>query len=612
MDARARHRVARGAALLLACVAVVVTLGSAAFAQGSERMTSFDINVTVNDDGSADFVEHIVWDFGATEHHGIDRVLVTQQHLDDDKEHDRKYPLHVLDVTSPDAPAQFKVTDQGAGRERIRIGDPNRTITGTHEYTIRYRLDGVVNAQPSDDELYWNVTGNEWNAPIERTTVTVHSANGVTRVTCFAGFTSSSDPCTSSELGADGRTATFAQGPLSPGEQLTIVAGLKDVNGDAVEPQPFLVDRPKPFSFSRAFEPTPVTVGSATALALVFAGLVASAQWRVGRDRRAIGAPTDIAFATSSSPSEPVPLFGDMQSPVEFVPPDGIRPGELGVLRDEVAHTTDVSATIIDLAVRGYLRIEEIADVDGDVDDYRFVRLPKNDRLLPYESYLLTELFESGPEVELSSLKNTFAKSLAEVKNQLYGDVVSRGWFDSRPDRVRIKWFLIGAALAVASGGLTYVLASNTHYGLIGLPVLVAGLALAVGSKWMPRRTAVGHGVYKRVEGFGEFIEHSEKHRAEWAERKHLFTEYLPYAIAFGATKQWARTLESLGAPPPQSGGWYVGYAPYSWVAFSDRMSSFSSSAASTLSSTPGGSGASGFSGGSAGGGGGGGGGGSW
>jgi hypothetical protein len=282
------------------------------------------------------------------------------------------------------------------------------------------------------------------------------------------------------------------------------------------------------------------------------------------------------------------------------------------VLRDEVAHTRDVSATIIDLAVRGYLRIEEIADDDGDVDDYRFVRLPKNGGLLDYEDHLLSELFETGPVVELSALKNKFASSLSEVKKRLYIDAVQRGWFSSRPDHVRAIWLVIGLVVTTAGIGLTVLLAKTSSLGLLGIPFIVAGVALTIGSKWMPRRTALGHGVYRRALGFEEFIEHSEKHRAEWAERRHLFTEYLPYAISLGATKQWARTLDALGAPPPQQSGWYVGHSVYGWSMFGDRMNDFSSSTASTLSSTPGGSGGSGFSGGSSGGGGGGGGGGSW
>jgi hypothetical protein len=630
MPTRAHRAALVAIVVALVAVAVAATLLSAATGigidqalakQSGETIESFDVEVTVGADGSAQFVERIRYDFGDNERHGIDRILVTRQRVDldgdgrDDEDKDRAFPLTVESVESPDAPDQFAVSDVGGGRERIRIGDPDETITGAHDYVIRYRLDGVVNAiDAQSDELYWNVTGSEWQVPIERVGVTVATPTAARDVACFAGNAGSTDPCTSAS-GDGERRARFEQtDALPPGAQLTVAVAFDDPDGAATEPQPILVDRDQPYDWSEGFEVEPLTLVPTGVLALALGWFVARTQFRVGRDRRAIGAPTDIAFAEAGVASEPVPLLARDGSPVEFVPPDGIRPGQLGVLRDEVANTSDVSATIIDLAVRGYLRIEEIADEDGDVDDYRFVRLPKSGGLLAYESHLLDSLFGEGrgPEVELSSLKNKFAKSLGEVKEQLYADVVERGWFDRRPDRVRLQWFLIGVGVVIVGGALTLVLGRFTHLGLLGLPVLAAGVALAIGAKWMPRRTAMGHGVYRRVLGFEDFIENSEKHRAQWAERKHLFTEYLPYAIAFGATKQWARTLESLGAPPPQAGGWYVGAAPYGWVGFSDRMTSFSSSTSTTMSSTPGGSGGSGFSGGSSGGGGGGGGGGSW
>jgi uncharacterized membrane protein len=262
--------------------------------------------------------------------------------------------------------------------------------------------------------------------------------------------------------------------------------------------------------------------------------------------------------------------------------------------------------------VRGYLRIEEIPDRKGRPDDYRFVRLPKSGGLLDYEAYLLQELFESGPTVELSSLKNTFASSLSGTKTRLYQDAVAQGWFDHRPDRIRQIWSVIGLVAAAAGALALYLLARYTHVALLGLPLALAGLALFIGARFMPRRTAKGTGVYRRVLGFEDFIENSEKHRAQWAERVGLFSEYLPYAIALGATKKWARTLESLGAPPPDTSSWYVGTRPFVWSSFGDHMNHFASNASTTLSSTPGGSGGSGFSGGSSGGGGGGGGGGSW
>jgi hypothetical protein len=352
---------------------------------------------------------------------------------------------------------------------------------------------------------------------------------------------------------------------------------------------------------------------AAAAVAVVAIGGVGLLLFRVGRDRRAIGTVTDIAFSEGAEENtERIGLFENVPTPVEFVPPDGIRPAQLGVLVDESADNLDVSATLVDLAVRGYLRIEEVTNQRGKVKDHRLVRLVENDALLPYEQLLLQHLFEAGPAVEMSQLKNTFASDMKEIKESLYVDAVDRGFFARRPDQVRQKWtaigffsFAIGAAMLIAAIVLT-------HVALVAAPLAVAGLLMAICARFMPRRTARGTGAYRRALGFQDFIENSEKHRAQFAEQQNLFTEYLPYAIVFGCTDKWARTFESLGYQPDTS-SWYVGAYPFAFSSFSHSIDSFSSNAGTFLSSTPASSGGSGFGGGGfSGGGGGGGGGGSW
>jgi uncharacterized membrane protein len=127
----------------------------------------------------------------------------------------------------------------------------------------------------------------------------------------------------------------------------------------------------------------------------------------------------------------------------------------------------------------------------------------------------------------------------------------------------------------------------------------------------MPRRTAKGTGVLRRVQGFRRFIHESERDRARFAEQQHLFSEYLPYAIVFGATEKWAKAFAGLDDELVQP-DWYGGSSSFSTVGFAHSIDGFAVTSAGTIASTPAGSGSSGFSGGSSGGGGGGGGGGSW
>jgi uncharacterized membrane protein len=136
---------------------------------------------------------------------------------------------------------------------------------------------------------------------------------------------------------------------------------------------------------------------------------------------------------------------------------------------------------------------------------------------------------------------------------------------------------------------------------------------LLAGAHDMPHRTAKGTGTLRRVLGFKTFIEESEKDRARFAEQQNLFSEYLPYAIVFGAVHKWARTFEGLAAQPPDTTSWYHGSQVFTALAFANAIDGFTVTTAGTISAAaPSSSGGSGFSGGFSGGGGGGGGGSSW
>ena len=606
-------------------VVFLASTRSASAQSGSERIHSYDVQVVVRSDGTIDVTETIDYDFGFLSRHGILREFVTAQGYEPADDPDtraasvrrdvewwRKYPLDVISVES-DAPDRYAVESVSSERnadlqsKRVRIGDKDITITGRHTYTIHYVQKGAVNALPGDDELYWNIIGTGWNVPIDQATISVTAdAGAIERVDCFSGAIRSTTNC-GAEL-TDG-AARFSESGLAAFEGVTIVATIPDNDGAEIEPVKYLKEK---WSIDRAFDVTPWTVAGSAVVAIVTLGGVGTLLYRVGRDRRAIGTVTDIAFSEGAEDStERVGLFEDIPTPVEFVPPDGIRPAQLGVLIDETADNLDVSATLVDLAVRGYLRIEEMTNSRGKVNDHQLVRLARNEGLLSYEQLLLQHLFEAGPVVQMSKLKNKFAADMREVKNALYDDAVARGYFIRRPDHVRQKWTALGFFALAIGVGLLIAAIVMTHIALVAAPLALAGLVLAIGARYMPRRTARGTGAYRRALGFQDFIENSEKHRAQFAEKQNLFTEYLPYAVVFGATDKWARTFETLGYQPDTS-AWYVGTYPFAFASFSDSIQSFSSSAGTTLSSSPGSSGGSGGGGGFSGGGGGGGGGGSW
>ncbi|HYD08502.1 MAG TPA: DUF2207 domain-containing protein [Acidimicrobiales bacterium] len=588
-------------------VALVLLTSAPAHAQtAGEQVTSIDAVLTVDDDGSLLIEETIAYDFGANARRGIFRDVPTRQTYDD--RHDRRYPMTVLEVSSETAPDQHEVITEGP-TTRVRIGDPDRTITGQHTYRLVYRIEGALNAFDDHDELYWNIVGGRWDVPIARVTARVSLPDTVTQVACFAGPTGSTLPCETATSADD--TATFSHAALSPGDSTTVVVGLP--KGAVPEPAPILDER---FSIDRAFARTTGTVTNAFALlGLVVAGLGVLA-WRVGRDRRAASGAVDAAFAPTNGPllEERVPLFGGRDVPVMFEPPDGLRPGQLGTLIDERANPLDVTATIVDLAVRGYLRIEEIPKEGWfGKPDWKLHKLREEEGLVEYERILFGSLFSGGHVVLLSDLKDKFAKKLDKVQDALYADARKRKWFAGDPQKTRTKWALLGVFLAFDGVALTVAAAIWTEWAIVPLPLVLGGLLLIALSNVMPRRTAGGTAVLLRTLGFKRFIDESEKDRARFAEQQHLFTEYLPYAVVFGATEKWAKAFAGLDGELPDQSSWYVGTHAFSVVHFNESLDGFTTTTAGTIASTPSSSGTSGFGGGGfSGGGGGGGGGGSW
>jgi len=597
----------RGATVALLGLMAVLLVTSTAGAQSAEAILRYDVAIQIQRDDSIVVREAIDYDFGTAQRHGIFRDVPTTLRYDD--AHDRTYPLDVVSVTgSPGTPVQYETEDAGAGKTRIRIGDPDRTITGRHTYVITYRMSGALNGFADHDELYWNAVGPDWAVPVQQAKVMVSAPGPIDGIACYAGPAGSNLPCAKRALKHG--VASFAQPTLDPYGAFTVVVGLP--KGIVAEPAPILTER---WTLRRAFTATPLTVGGSLLLAALVLGGFGRIAWRTGRDRRYQGSQVDVLMgAPAETPEQAVPLFeGDASGPVEFAPPVGLRPGQIGTLVDEVANALDVTASVIDLAVRKYLVIEEIPKKGWfGKPDWKLTKLKDPDReLFEYERELLDGLFEDGQEVKLSSLRTKFVSRLQGVQEALYRDVVGRGWFAGRPDRIRRRWVAAGIGVLLAGAVLEFVAVRWTRLALLPLAVILGGLSLLVGARWMPRRTAKGTGLVRRVRGFRTVIATAETNMARFAEKENLFTRYLPYAIVFGLTEKWARAFEVLGEPPPDT-SWYVSSNAFAYSAFSDTMDGFTVTTAGTIASTPSGSGGSGFGGGSAGGGGGGGGGGSW
>jgi uncharacterized membrane protein YgcG len=591
--------------LLGAGTFLLLSAGPVEARSAGEVIHEYVVDIQILNDGDLRITERIEYDFGQELRRGIFRTIPTRFPYDD--VNDRVFPIEDVTVES-DAPDDIEISQEDSSTV-IRIGDPDVEISGRHTYTLTYRVEGALNAFTDHDELFWNAIGDEWQASIARAQVTVRAPGAIQRVACFQGYEGSTEPCPLAEF--EGPEARFSPGrSFVPYEGMTVVVAIP--KGAVPQPEPILEER---WSAARAFGVSAGTVAASLAVLAILGGALFRMWSREGRDRRFLGSPIDQVMGSPTGQDQAVPFGeGDAEAPVEFAPPEGVRPGQIGTLIDERANVIDVTATIVDLAGRGFLLIQEIPDRGlFSKADWNLIRLEKADtELVSYEKQLLDGLFQDGNEVKVSELKTTFAERLHGVEQSLYADAMRERWFRARPDQVRTRWAGRGALLAVGGGALTFVLARWTHWGLVGTPVIIAGVALALMARRMPARTAKGTAMLRRIRGFRRVIATAETHMSRWAEEENVFTRYLPYAIVFGLTKKWAKAFEDLGLVPDTS-SWYVGPHAFTAIAFADSIDGFAVTTGGTLASTPASSGSSGFGGGGfSGGGGGGGGGGSW
>ena len=384
---------------VLAALGLTFGLSSVAQAAEGERIVSFTADYDLASDGSMGVTETIDWQFGPGEHHGIKRNITVRQGVSDPPGKYRVYEMSDVTASSPTgANADIYVSELGADSV-IRIGSPDEPFEGAQRqtYVITYRLAHVANGFPDHAELYWNVTGGGFDIPLDSVKATVHGPAAVTDALCFQGADRSADPCQASA----GPSATFSATGLGPNEQMTIVAS---VPASAItDTAPDLRDGDTGFSGGAGSPVSPsmakglslLGYGGGLAIPVLTAVLMGMLFWKRGRDEQYAGLTPGLTPVAGASG----PVTHGQAGPVavQFSPPEGVRPGLVGTIIDEQANTIDVSATVVDLAVRGYLQIEEVES--GGLfkrTDWQLTKMVPPEQaqpLLPFEETLLAGIF---------------------------------------------------------------------------------------------------------------------------------------------------------------------------------------------------------------------------
>lgn len=554
-----------GAVLLVGLAAAPAAASSAAAAPaGDERISSYGVELEVRPDGSLRVEETIDYDIGGNARHGIERDIDTEQKFDGG--HNRRYPVSEVRVSSETAPDQVDVTDSG-GSTRLRIGDPDRTITGAHTYVISYTVAAATTRFDDRDELYWNAVGPDWDVPIDEVDVRVTGAQ-VTRAACYAGEPGGTAPCGSAE--SSGSTATYSGGPVAAGDALTVVAAFPA--GSVAAAPPVLVERRTPRSF---------LVGD-PAFALPVSGLV-------------LGVPVWLLVAgirRKKAQEAPALAYREGHQP-EL--PRGLRPALAGMLLHGTARPVDAATVLLDLSARGFVSISPLPK-----DNWRLVAVRPPDASLPPEAHeVFAAAFRRGPDTTLRAASRALVGLRTKLRTIAEAEMLRLGWYRTSP-RQKSGLVVLGVLLMFFTLPVLLVTGLAADAGLIGLALGAGGIVLIVHAFTRPApRTEAGEVARAQLIAFRRTLQGIDPMRLPPGEREARLAGLLPYAVALGLASQLAASFSAAGVVA----GGYAGN-PMWWSTFAGDATRASTPASSS-------SGGGGFSG-SSGGGGGGGGGGSW
>ena len=531
----------------------------------ADSVINFQADYLINQDGTILVKEKIIYDF-TEPRHGIYRQI---PYLKINQE-GKQFKLDLID---------FKVnypftTSIENNQIKLKIGEADKTLIGRQTYIIEYLIKGGLTYFSDHDELYWNVTGLEWEVPILSTQANIYLPKAVEdrqiKLQCFTGPKGSTQALC--DQGFSQNQAQFqSQIPLSPGSGLTIVFGFPKDLVAVLEPVSYT-----PFWQTGLGKVIKTILAVSFLLAIVFWYLAYPVwiiiKWfRVGRDPKGIIGEASAWFSP--------PKIGKHE----------LTPGEAGTLIDEKASFRELFGTIVDLARRGYFVIQERAK-----NDLYFIRRKnwsKDKNIQDYEKELLNSLFGSKTEIRIKGKKMLSAYS--QLCESLYQTVVHLQLFPQNPSSIRIFYGVI-AALAMSSANLFLLVVA-----------LIFGMA-------MPKKTALGVDTANMVKSLRNFLISQDRQLAFQAQKQLLFEKLLPYAIVFGVEKIWAKRFAEFDLKTPD---WYESQTGtrFNTLVLANSLGRSFNTMTSSMTTTSSSSGfSSGFSGGSSGGGGGGGGGGSW
>ncbi|HEU5451003.1 MAG TPA: DUF2207 domain-containing protein [Terriglobales bacterium] len=485
---------------ILAAGALLIFLGPSLRAQNLVEET-----ISIQDDGSAVIAEHLQLPGPMTQ--PVRWRLATQAETPEGVR--RKLFVDVLEVSDEDsAPLKFWQSDRP---EYVQVIVPAQPVARA-TIKITYNVRNAVRFRSEHDELFWRV-GGTWNVPVS--SVVVHATVPEAVIGQFNARLYSGDDSTPATIA--GRFANWTAAvtpPAFPAVDVVLPSGILQ------PPSPFV----RVGWFLRA---NPIVLFPL----LVLLAMLGLRQWAARQEQ--------IAVAP------------------RYEPPADLTPIETGYLVDNRVDPRDVAATLLDLARRGFIRLEECKPDEGVPyagQDFRLRLLKPMGQWAgakSYEDIMLFHTFYGGQWTKLSSLSLRFYSVVPMMERQVRYELQEKGLYSDprRAQALRILAVVIVSLLFGLGQGAGWF--AVTQYTLLGFACIAAAVLMVWWfTRDLPFRTGEGARVYAELRGFEDFLNCVEADRMERLTPE-LFERFLPYAVALGVEHHWGDAFSTISSGPP-------------------------------------------------------------
>ena len=520
---------------------------------------NYDINMIVGKDNVFDITENITVNFNSARH-GISREILLYNTI---TEPDGTSSFNRVKITDINVSESYDTYDE-VNCKVIKIGNEDSTITGIHNYTIKYKYNIGKDYLKNADGLHFNLIRGEWDVNIENVSFTI-------KMPKF--FDQSSLRFSSGKLGyIDSSNITYSVNEnesiitgntvntLKPGERLTVELTL---------PEGY-------FSRARSHDAVYNTITIIFSLACVF---IAYILWnKYGKNDKIIDT-------------------------VEFFPPEGYNPVEVALLYKGYVNDKNIISLLIYLANKGYLKIEEveIKRILTKKKDIKLTKLKEYDGCNKNECIFFKRVFRFKDTVYISDLDYRFYPTVKEIKYNLNSEENRNKIFDSSAIKKRkwlimmmiavftiitikpvsehinsyidvlyigiilielvilIKFFKIYSVFLIIvclSAWISIVIPEifqDSSYRMVGIVGIICIFIILGFTILMKKRTPYGLEMLGKIKGFKKFLKNAEKSRLEILveEKPEYFFDILPYAYVLGVSDVWIKKFEIIVIKSP-------------------------------------------------------------